>query len=111
MVISVMGVTFTVYTEAESSIDRSWPFDIIPRIIPKSEWTQVERGLKQRVLALNRFIDDIYHDQNIVKDDVFPADLLKNPVNFRKQCVGTNPVGGIWAHICGSDLVKVAIWW
>lgn len=106
MAISVMGITFTVYTEEEGSIDRAWPFDIIPRIIPKSEWDQVERGLKQRVLALNRFIDDIYHDQNIVRDGIFPADLLKNSMNFRKQCIGIDPPGGIWAHICGSDLVR-----
>ncbi len=106
MAISIMGITFTVYSEEEGSIDRAWPFDIIPRVIPKSEWLQVEKGLKQRVLALNRFIDDLYHDQNIVKDGVFPANLLKNSVNFRKQCIGIDPPGGIWAHICGSDLVR-----
>jgi len=106
MAISVMGITFTVYCEEEGSIDRAWPFDIIPRIIPRSEWVQVERGLKQRVRALNRFIDDIYHDQNIVKDGLFPASLLENSVNFREQCVGIDPPGGIWAHICGSDLVR-----
>ncbi|PLY12080.1 MAG: hypothetical protein C0631_18405 [Sedimenticola sp.] len=106
MAISVMGITFTVYSEEEGSIDRAWPFDIIPRVIPKSEWMQVEQGLKQRVQALNLFIDDIYHDQNIVKDGLFPASLLENSVNFRKQCVGINPPGGIWAHICGSDLVR-----
>lgn len=106
MAISVMGITFTVYCDEEGSIDRAWPFDIIPRIIPRSEWMQVERGLKQRVLALNRFIDDIYHDQNIVRDGVFPASLLENSANFRAQCVGINPPGAIWAHICGSDLVR-----
>ena len=106
LAISIMGITFTVYTDEDGSIDRAWPFDIIPRIIPKSEWTQVELGLKQRVRALNYFIDDIYHNQNIVKDGVFPATLLENSVNFRKQCIGTNPPGGIWAHICGSDLVR-----
>jgi uncharacterized circularly permuted ATP-grasp superfamily protein len=101
-----MGITFTVYSEEEGSIDRAWPFDIIPRIIPGSEWVQVERGLKQRVRALNRFIDDIYHGQNIVRDGVFPASLLENSVNFRAQCVGIDPPGAIWAHICGSDLVR-----
>ncbi len=106
MAIGVMGITFTVYCEEEGSIDRAWPFDIIPRIIPKSEWVTVERGLKQRVRALNLFIDDIYHKQKIVKDGVFPASLLENSVNFRKQCIGINPPGGIWAHICGSDLVR-----
>ena len=101
-----MGVTFTVYTEEEGSIDRAWPFDIIPRVIPKSEWVQIEAGLKQRVLALNKFIDDLYHEQRIVKDGIFPASLLKDSVNFRKQCIGIDPPGGIWAHICGSDLVR-----
>lgn len=104
--IHVMGITFTVYTEEEGSIDRAWPFDIIPRIIDKKEWLQIEAGLKQRVQALNMFIDDMYHDQRIVKDKIFPAELLKDSVNFRPQCVGVNPPLGIWAHICGSDLVR-----
>jgi uncharacterized circularly permuted ATP-grasp superfamily protein len=106
LAMQVMGVTFTVYSEEEGSIDRAWPFDLIPRIIPKSEWLQVEAGLKQRVRALNLFIDDLYHDQKIVKDGVFPGELLKDSVNFRKQCIGIDPPGRIWAHICGSDLVR-----
>ena len=71
-----MGITFTVYSENEGSIDRAWPFDIIPRIITLREWRRIEQGLKQRVQALNLFIDDIYHDQKIVKDGVFPGELL-----------------------------------
>jgi len=104
--IHVMGITFTVYNEEEGSIDRAWPFDIIPRIIDKKEWLQIEAGLKQRVKALNLFIDDLYHEQKIVKDNIFPAELLKDSVNFRPQCVGVNPPLGVWAHICGSDLVR-----
>lgn len=104
--IHVMGVTFTVYTEEEGSIDRAWPFDIIPRIIDKKEWLQVEAGLKQRVQALNLFIDDLYHKQSIVKDNIFPAELLEDSKNFRPECIGANPPLGIWAHICGSDLVR-----
>lgn len=104
--IHVMGITFTVYNEEEGSIDRAWPFDIIPRIIEKKEWLQIEAGLKQRVKALNLFIDDLYHEQKIVKDGIFPAELLKDSVNFRPQCIGVNPPLGIWAHICGSDLVR-----
>ncbi|MDZ7803864.1 circularly permuted type 2 ATP-grasp protein [Thiohalophilus sp.] len=104
--IHVMGITFTVYTEEEGSIDRAWPFDIIPRIIDRKEWQQVEAGLKQRVKALNLFIDDLYHQQQIVKDGVFPEELLKDSKNFRPQCVGVDPPHGIWAHICGSDLVR-----
>ncbi len=104
--IKEMGITFTVYTQEEGSIDRSWPFDIIPRIIAKSEWDGIEKGLKQRVKALNLFIDDLYHEQKIVKDKVFPKELLANSVNFRKECMGVNPPLNIWAHICGSDLVR-----
>lgn len=106
LAIQVMGVTFTVYSEKDGSIDRAWPFDIIPRVIPRSEWKRIERGLVQRVKALNLFIDDIYHKQKIVHDKVFPAELLQDSVNFRKECVGVNPPNGIWAHICGSDLVR-----
>ncbi len=104
--IKEMGVTFSVYSEDEGSIDRAWPFDIIPRIIASSEWRRIEAGLKQRALALNLFIDDIYHDQRIVEDGVFPQEILANSKNFRPQCVGVSPPLGIWAHICGSDLVR-----
>lgn len=105
LVIKEMGITFTVYGEGES-IDRSWPLDIIPRIIEKREWQQIEKGLTQRVEALNMFIHDIYHDQNIIKDGIFPKELLKKSVNYRKQCEGIVPPNKIWAHICGSDLVR-----
>ncbi|MBW9268334.1 MAG: circularly permuted type 2 ATP-grasp protein [Candidatus Thiodiazotropha sp. (ex. Lucinisca nassula)] len=101
-----MGITFRVYTEEEGSIDRVWPFDIVPRLIPKKEWERTESGLKQRVEALNLFIDDLYHKQQIVKDKVFPAEVLADSENFREQCIGINPPLGIWAHICGSDLVR-----
>lgn len=106
LAIHVMGITFTVYTEEEGSIDRAWPFDIIPRIITKTEWDRIEQGLVQRVHALNLFIDDIYNKQKIVKDKVFPAELLEDSVNFRRQCLGIKPPRGVWAHICGSDLVR-----
>ncbi len=104
--IHVMGITFTVYTEEEGSIDRAWPFDIIPRIIDKNEWQSIEAGLRQRVEALNLFIDDLYHQQKIVKDKIFPAELLEDSKNFRKECMGVNPAYGVWSHICGSDLVR-----
>ncbi|MCU0836701.1 MAG: circularly permuted type 2 ATP-grasp protein [Chromatiaceae bacterium] len=108
LAIKEMGVTFTVYSEEGGAIDRTWPFDIIPRIIPKSGWDRVEAGLKQRVEALNLFIDDLYHDQRIIADGVFPAEVLAKSVNFRPQCVGVSPPLGVWAHICGSDLVRDA---
>lgn len=105
--IQLMGITFTVYTEG-SMIDRAWPFDIVPRIIPLSEWQKTEAGLKQRVQALNMFINDLYHDQRIIKDKVFPAEILQQSVNFRPQCVGIKTPHNVWAHICGSDLVRDA---
>ena len=106
MAIKEMGITFTVYSEEEGTIDRNWPFDIMPRIIPKSEWDRVEAGLQQRVRALNLFIDDLYHEQKIIKDGAFPVEVLEKSKNFRPQCVGINPPLHIWAHICGSDLVR-----
>ncbi|MEJ2179226.1 MAG: circularly permuted type 2 ATP-grasp protein [Gammaproteobacteria bacterium] len=108
LAIQAMGITFTVYSEEEGNIDRVWPFDIIPRIITKQEWQQVETGLRQRVNALNMFINDIYHDQKIIKDGVFPKQILAKSKNFRKQCVGIKPPLNVWAHICGSDLVRDA---
>jgi len=108
LAIKEMGVTFTVYSEKDGAIDRAWPFDIIPRIIARSEWERIEAGLKQRVRALNRFIDDLYHDQSIVAEGVFPAELLVDSANFRPQCRWVDPPFGIWAHICGSDLVRDA---
>jgi uncharacterized circularly permuted ATP-grasp superfamily protein len=108
LAIKEMGITFTVYSENEGMIDRSWPFDIIPRIISKKEWDVIEAGLIQRVKALNMFIDDLYHDQQIVKDGVLPAEVLKDSKNFRPQCVGVSPPQRVWAHICGSDLVRDA---
>ncbi|UCH74107.1 MAG: circularly permuted type 2 ATP-grasp protein [Rhodospirillales bacterium] len=107
LAIQTMGITFTVYSQKEGgSIDRAWPFDIIPRVIAASDWSRIEEGLRQRVRALNLFIDDIYHKQKIVKDKVFPAEVIAKSRNFRPQCVGINPPLGIWAHICGSDLVR-----
>jgi len=101
----VMGITFTVYSD-EGGIDRVWPFDIIPRIISAREWRRTEEGLQQRVQALNMFIADMYDEQQIIKDGVFPRGVLEQSVNFREQCIGIKPPLGIWAHICGSDLVR-----
>jgi uncharacterized circularly permuted ATP-grasp superfamily protein len=102
-----MGITFTVYSDGRG-IDRAWPFDIVPRVIGADEWRRTERGLKQRLRALNAFIDDLYHDQRVIADGVFPAELLEHSVNFRPQCRGVSPKYGVWAHICGSDLVRDA---
>lgn len=105
LAIKTMGITFTVYSEGEN-IDREWPYDIIPRIIPSREWVRIEKGLQQRMLAINHFIDDLYNDQKIIKDKVIPKKILKSSKNFRKECIGMKPVFGAWAHICGSDLIR-----
>jgi uncharacterized circularly permuted ATP-grasp superfamily protein len=103
--IMTMGITFTVYSEA-GNIDRAWPFDIIPRIMAKKEWVRIEEGLKQRLTALNLFINDLYNDQRIVADGVFPREILEGSRNFRPQCRGITPRFGVWAHVCGTDLVR-----
>lgn len=103
--ILTMGITFTVYSDG-SNIDRAWPFDIVPRVIARSEWLRIEQGLKQRLTALNLFINDLYNEQRIVKDGVFPAEVLAGSRNFRPQCQGITPPFGVWAHVCGTDLVR-----
>lgn len=103
----VAGISFRVYHD-EGSADRAMPFDLIPRIIPLAEWRRISAGLEQRVTALNLFIDDLYGEQKIVRDGVFPAEILASSANFRPQCVGVQPRYGVWAHICGSDLVRDA---
>ncbi len=100
-----MGVSFTVYTE-QGNIDRAWPFDIIPRVISKKQWDKTAAGLEQRLRALNMFIDDLYHDQRIIKDGIIPEFVLKQSKNYRKECEGISPPFGVWAHICGTDLVR-----
>jgi len=100
-----MGITFTVYTE-EGNIDRSWPFDIIPRTISAKQWKTTAQGLVQRLKALNLFIDDLYHDQKIINDGVVPRHIFEQSANFRKECIGVSPPHGVWAHICGTDLVR-----
>ncbi|MFN2332894.1 MAG: circularly permuted type 2 ATP-grasp protein [Wenzhouxiangellaceae bacterium] len=101
----VAGITFRVYFE-DAGVDRAMPFDLIPRVIPKKEWDRVSKGLQQRVRALNLFIDDLYNDQKIIRDGVVPADLIDGSEHFREQCRGISPPLGIWAHVCGSDLVR-----
>jgi uncharacterized circularly permuted ATP-grasp superfamily protein len=103
--IMTMGITFTVYSDA-GNIDRAWPLDIIPRIIARREWERIEAGLKQRLTALNLFINDLYNEQRVVKDGVFPIEVLAGSKNFREQCRGITPPYGVWAHVCGTDLVR-----
>ncbi|MFP8968000.1 circularly permuted type 2 ATP-grasp protein [Pokkaliibacter sp. CJK22405] len=103
--IRAMGVSFTVYSDSQN-IDRSWPLDVIPRTISSSEWQRTSAGLKQRLRALNLFINDLYNDQKVLKDGIVPADLILNSKNFLAPCKGIQPPHGVWAHICGTDLVR-----
>jgi len=107
LAIRAMGITFTVYEEA-GNIDRAWPFDVLPRVITTTEWSPMVTGLQQRLAALNMFIADIYGEQRIVKDGVVPAEVLGESRNFRPECVDVQPPLGVWAHVCGSDLVRDA---
>lgn len=105
--IARMGVSFTVYSD-EGNIDRAWPFDIWPRVIDANEWRQVEKGLAQRLKALNCFIDDVYNDRAIFKAGVVPDEVVFSSRNFRPECVGMKPKHQAWANICGTDLVRDA---
>ncbi|XOV70097.1 MAG: circularly permuted type 2 ATP-grasp protein [Verrucomicrobiota bacterium] len=100
-----MGITFNVYSDNQG-VEKTFPFDLIPRIIPGSEWKHIEEGLKQRIYALNLFIHDLYHEQKILKSGIVPEDLLMSSKGFRPQCVGVKPPKDIWIHITGTDLVR-----
>ena len=100
-----MGITFNVYGDSAGT-ERIFPFDLIPRIVRAEEWDWIERGLKQRIHALNEFIDDIYHSQKILKDKVIPEEITHSAAFYRPQCRGINPPGRVWCHITGTDLVR-----
>ena len=100
-----LGITFNVYGN-EAQTEKIFPFDIVPRIIQAKEWTVLEKGLKQRILALNNFLDDIYNEQKIIKDGIIPAELIFSADGYRKACIGLKPPAGIWCHITGTDLVR-----
>jgi len=100
-----MGITFNVYGD-KSGTERIFPFDVIPRIVESADWKVLERGLRQRVYALNLFINDIYHEQKILKDGVVPRELIESATSFRRQCIGLKPPRGIWCHVTGTDLVR-----
>ncbi len=105
LAIKTMGISFTVYSDGQN-IDREWPFDLIPRIISADEWALTQRGLEQRVRALNCFIDDVYNGQKAFKDRIIAPELILDSPNFRPQCLGIKPRYGVWAHICGTDLIR-----
>ncbi len=100
-----VGITFAVYGE-EAGKERLIPFDIVPRIIPADEWRMVEAGLRQRVKALNAFLHDIYHDQEILKAGRIPTEQVLGNALFRREMVGVDLPGQIYAHIAGIDIVR-----
>lgn len=100
-----VGITFAVY-DSEAGTERLIPFDIIPRIIPAAEWAKLEAGLVQRVRALNMFIHDIYHEQNIVKAGVMPAEQIFRNAQYRPEMQGISVPSDIYAHIAGVDIVR-----
>ena len=99
------GIGFTVYGD-EAGTDRIFPFDLIPRIVPADEWAHVERGVTQRVRALNLFLGDLYGRQRILTEGVVPAELVFAGTNLRREMIGLEPPGGIFAHIAGIDLIR-----
>jgi uncharacterized circularly permuted ATP-grasp superfamily protein len=100
-----MGITFTVYGNDEGT-EKIFPFDIVPRIVEAKDWTYIDKGLKQRIHALNLFINDIYHEQKILKDNIIPAEMILGAASYRKQCQGLKVPRDIWCHITGTDLVR-----
>ena len=102
------GVTFTVYGDEEEGIERVWPLDLLPRIIPASEWLPIEAGLKQRVRALNAFLLDLYDGQRVLRDGVVPAELIYRGKDFRREIQGIRPPHDLYVHISGIDLVRDA---
>lgn len=100
-----LGVTFNVYSDGQGT-ERIFPFDIVPRIVAAQEWAELDKGLKQRIYALNSFLNDIYNEQKILKDNVIPSELIYSASGFLKPCMGLKPPGGIWCHITGTDLVR-----
>jgi uncharacterized circularly permuted ATP-grasp superfamily protein len=99
------GITFTVYGDRHGT-ERPWPLDLIPRILPAEEWDHLERGLKQRVFALNTFVHDVYHDGQILADGVVPRELVLSARGFRPEMLEVEPPGGIYCHIVGTDLIR-----
>jgi len=99
------GITFTVYSDKDA-IDRILPFDLIPRVLTSKEWDHLERGVRQRVAALNAFIHDVYHGQKILKDGIVPTALVTGNANFRPEMVGLKVPHGTYVHVCGIDIIR-----
>jgi uncharacterized circularly permuted ATP-grasp superfamily protein len=101
------GATFLVYGSDEGT-EKIIPFDLIPRILTHREWNHLEAGLRQRIEALNLFLDDVYHGAKIIHDGVVPGELVYSSRTFRPECQGLDPPKGIWIHVTGTDLIRDA---
>lgn len=101
----LQGITFTVYSDGRGT-ERLFPFDLVPRILPHSEWDHIERGLAQRVRALNLFLRDVYGQQRVLKDRIVPRSLIYSCRHFCRQMIGVEVPRGIYTHIAGIDLVR-----
>lgn len=99
------GITFAVYGHNDGN-EKIWPFDVVPRPIAWDEWVTIEAGLKQRIRALNLFLDDVYGEGRIFRDKIVPEDLVKSAKTYRPECIGFRPPGGVWTHVVGTDLVR-----
>ncbi len=111
MIFRRVGITFAVYgakDEDGSGTERLIPFDLIPRVIPNAEWREMEQGLRQRVTALNRFIHDVYHGQEIIKAGIVPADQVFRNAQYRPEMQGVDVPGGVYSHVSGIDIVRAA---
>jgi len=115
MIFRRVGITFAVYgakdedgNDGNAGTERLIPFDLIPRVIPASEWHALERGLTQRVTAMNRFIHDVYHAQDIIRAGLVPAEQIVGNAQFRPEMMGVDVAGGIYSHIAGIDIVRAA---
>lgn len=100
-----LGITFTVYSDKDA-IDRVLPFDVIPRVISREDWQHIESGCIQRVTALNRFIHDVYHEQDIIRDGIVPAELILENANYRPEMLGHDVKFDSYVNICGTDIVR-----
>jgi len=100
-----LGITFTVYGHEEGT-EKIFPFDVVPRVVEAKDWDKLEIGLKQRIYALNLFLDDIYHEQRILKDGVIPREIIETAEGYLPACLGVDPPHGVWCHVTGTDLVR-----
>src|SRR5262249_44947373 len=99
------GITFTVYGE-EEGLERIFPFDFVPRIIPAAEWKTIQDGLVQRITALNLFLQDVYHEQRCLRDRVIPPELVLSRKEYKRELLGVMPPRRVFTHVVGTDLIR-----